>query len=101
MDAIGEGLTVQGGGGLRRAYVVRSDDFEKVYMVAGDLQGAGLEGETDIGVWATNSPKGAGLIMAVDSVAQEFSEWPAADQTDAAIEQSAHGVDEARACAEG
>jgi hypothetical protein len=99
--AIEEGLTVTGGGSLRRAHIARSDDFEKVYMVAADVQGDGLEGGGDIGVWATNSPKGEGLIYAIDGVAQEFSDWGHGDQTDAAIDQFAHGVDEARACAEG
>jgi hypothetical protein len=99
--AIEQGLTVTGGGKLRRAYIVRSNDFEKVYMVAADIQGDGLEGDDDIGVWATNSPKAEGLIYAVDSVAQEFSDWGDADKTDAAIDASAHGVDEGRACVEG
>jgi hypothetical protein len=55
--AIEEGLTASGGGQLRRAYIVRSDDFEKVYMVAADIQGDGLEGDGDIGVWARIPPK--------------------------------------------
>jgi hypothetical protein len=40
-------------------------------------------------------------VFAVDSVAQEFSDWGDADKTDAAIDQSADRVEQARACAEG
>jgi hypothetical protein len=101
LNAIASGLEVDGGGRLRNGFVVRSGDFEKVYMVAADIQGPGLEGGDDIGVWTTNSPQAEGVIYAVDAVAQEFSDWGDADQTDAAITQSADGVDEARSCAEG
>lgn len=68
-------------------------------MVAADIQGSGLEGPDDVGVWATNSPKAQGFIFAVDGVVQEFSDWGDADKTDAAIDLSADGVDEARSCA--
>jgi hypothetical protein len=101
LAAIETGLEVTGGGRLRRGYVVRSTDFDKVYMVAADIQGPGLEAAGDIGVWATNSRRGAGAIYAVNSVAQEFSDWRDADKTDAAIDPSAQGVDEARRCAAG
>jgi hypothetical protein len=77
------------------------DDFEKVYFVAAEIQGLGLEGDGDVGVWATNSKRAEGLILAVDGVAQEFSDWGDSDKTDAAIDQSADGVEEARACAQG
>jgi hypothetical protein len=102
LSAIEAGLEVSGGeGSLRRGYIVRSEDFSKVYLVAADIQGPGMEGRGDVGVWATNSPRAEGLIFAVDGMAQEFSDWGDADKTDAAIDQSAHGVDEARRCAEG
>jgi hypothetical protein len=100
MTAVAAGLEVSGGeGALRRGRVVRSKDFDKVFMVAADIQGQGLEGSDDVGVWATNSPTGEGLIFAVDGVAQEFSDWGDADATDAAITSDSHGVEEARACA--
>ena len=98
-NAIATGLEVEGGAKLRNGFVVRSGDFEKVYVVAADIQGLGLEGGDDVGVWATNSPEAEGLIYAVDSVAQEFSDWGDADQTDAGITESSDGVDQARSCA--
>ena len=99
LNAIAEGLTVTGGGTLRHGYAVKSDDFSKVYMVAADIQGAGMEGDDEIGVWATNSLDGAGLIFAVDGVAKEFSDWGHGDTTDAHITQSSDGVSEAKKCA--
>jgi hypothetical protein len=101
LRAIATGLEVQGGGSLRRGFIVRSEDFKTVFMVAADIQGSGLEGPDDVGVWATNSPTAQGSIFAVDGVSQEFSEWGDANKTDAAIDLSADGVDEARSCAEG
>jgi len=97
--AIEEGLTVSGGGTLRNARAVKSNDFEKVYMVAADIQGAGMEGNEQVGVWATNSLKGDGLIFSVDGQAKEFSDWGDGATTDANITQAADGVDEARECA--
>jgi hypothetical protein len=99
LNAIAEGLTVSGSGTLRGGYAVKSKDFSKVYMVAADIQGTGMEGDNEIGVWATNSLDGAGLIFAVDGFAQEFSDWGHGDETDANITQSSDGVTEAKECA--
>ena len=98
LNAIAKGLTVTGGGTLRNGYAVKSDDFSKVYMVAADIQGVGMEGDNEIGVWATNSLDGTGLIFAVDGVAKEFSDWGHGDTTDANITQSSDGVSEAEEC---
>jgi hypothetical protein len=99
LNAIAEGLTVTGGGTLRNGYAVKSDDFSKVYMVAADIQGTDMEGDGEIGVWATNSLDGTGLIYAVDSLAKEFSDWGHGDTTDANITASSDGVAEAKECA--
>jgi hypothetical protein len=99
LNAIAEGLTVSGSGTLRSGYAVKSKDFSKVYMVAADIQGVGMEGTDEVGVWATNSLDGSGSIFAVDGFAQEFSDWGDGDTTDANITQSSDGVSEARECA--
>jgi hypothetical protein len=99
LNAIAEGLTVTGGGTLRGGYAVKSKDFSKVYMVAADIQGVGMEGNGEIGVWATNSLDGNGSIFAVDGFAKEFSDWGHGDTTDANITQSSDGVSEAKECA--
>ena len=69
-------------------------------MVAADIQGPGLKGADDVGDWATNSLGAGGLTYAVDSIAQEFSDWGDADAIREPIEASADGVDTARSCAE-
>jgi hypothetical protein len=99
LNAIAEGLTVTGGGTLRNGYAVKSDDFNKVYMVAADIQGSDMEGNGEIGVWATNSLDGHGSIFAVDGFAKEFSDWGHGDTTDANITASSDGVAEAKECA--
>jgi hypothetical protein len=99
VDGIETGLTVTGGGSLRNARAVKSQDFAKVYMVAADIQGSGMEGPSDIGVWATNRLGEGGLIFAVDGFAKEFSDWSHGDQTDANITASSDGVQEAKDCA--
>ena len=99
LNAIAEGLTVSGGGTLREGYAVKSNDFAKVYMVAADIQGTGMEGDAEIGVWATNSLDGSGSIFAVDGLAKEFSDWGDADTIDANITESSDGVSQAKECA--
>jgi hypothetical protein len=99
LNAIAEGLTMSGGGTLREGYAVKSKDFSKVYMVAADIQGTEMEGDNEIGVWATNSLDGSGLILAVDGLAKEFSDWGHGDTTDVNITQSSDGVSEAKECA--
>ncbi len=106
LAAIAEGLTVQGGGSLRNGHAVKSEDLKSVYYVSADIQGAGLQGNADIGTWATNSlTPGDGLILAADAVAKEFSDWGAAAQpgSDAAEVMSMEndGAEESKACAEG
>lgn len=108
LAGIGEGLTVQGGGSLRNGKAVQSADPEG-FLIAADIQGPGLEGPNDIGVWAVNGQLSAaesGLVFAVDGIAREFSEWgaaaaegsPAANLRDAFRDSPAH--EQARDCAE-
>lgn len=67
VDAIETGLTLDGGS-LGRAAAVRSNDFDKVWFVAAQITGPGVN---DVGVWATNSLEaGGGLIFAADGLAR-------------------------------
>jgi hypothetical protein len=80
---IEEGLTIGGGGSLTRAsYVEVPSESQNsqgwpAWLVAGDLTGAGMDGD-QIAVWATAANDAP--IMAIDSMAQEFSDWGAAAQ---------------------
>lgn len=97
LAAIAAGLTVDGGGDLRNGWTVRSSDFEKVYFVAAEITGAGMNGT--VGLWATNDPAGAGMIFAVDGLANEFSDWADGRKTDAAFSTFNDGAREAIDCA--
>lgn len=77
-----------------RAY--RSPDYASVYFIAADLTAPGVNDET--GVWATNSLGDGGVYLAVDGFAKQFTAWPDADSTDAAIGGADPGVDKARGC---
>lgn len=96
VKAIEAGL--EDGIGLRNVQVVRSRDYEKVYIVAGDLTGPGLSGRGDTAAWATNKTDGTGNVMAVDAVANEFSDWPEGAQTDAGVNATSDGVEAASKC---
>jgi hypothetical protein len=59
VSSIAEGLTAQGGATLRNGQVVKSSMTftipgrtpDPVYMVAADIQAAGMEGTDDVAVW--------------------------------------------------
>jgi hypothetical protein len=102
-QAIAEGLTLTGGGStLTNAKAVKSNDYQRVYFISADIDGAGLEGPDDIGTWAKNGPLrvGEGLILSVDSVATEFSDWPDAATTDFMLSMQDDGAEESKDCVE-
>jgi hypothetical protein len=101
LSAISQGLTVQGGGTLQAGYTVKSADYEKVWMVAAEINGAGMDGVGDVGLWATNDLNGAGMIFAVDGMANEFSDWADGRATDAQLSISDDGASEAKECTSG
>lgn len=76
---------------------VKSPDFEKVYFIAMEFGASGVDDQ--IGVWASNSIKpGGGILMSVDGFAQQFTVWPDADSTDAAISKADPSVAAAKTC---
>jgi uncharacterized membrane protein YeaQ/YmgE (transglycosylase-associated protein family) len=86
---------------IKTAWAVKSNDFSNVYMVAARIYGPGMEGKEPIGVWAINGdPASPGLTLSVDSFAKQFTSYPDASKTQAAITQSADGVSEVKTCAE-
>ena len=96
VSTIGEELTVDGGGSLRNAQAVRSSNFEQARFVTADIEGRGLEGREDIGIWVTNDLEAPGSVHAVDEVGKEFSDWGDGGQTDARFSVNDDGAQEAR-----
>ncbi|WP_162419019.1 hypothetical protein [Cyclobacterium roseum] len=83
---------------LRNVKVVKSKDFESVYFVSADLQGPGLEGESDIATFATNKLDSNGLTFSVNSIAEEFSDWPPGSRTGFNLSMNDDGAKESRDC---
>lgn len=99
LRAIEQGLTVQGGGSLRNGWYVRSGDFERVYFVAADIEGPGMTGPDQVGLWTTNRVNEQRGAYAVNGFAQEFSDWGRSSQV--GISQFDDGGIEALKCAGG
>jgi hypothetical protein len=103
VQGIETGLTLTGGGGtLSNAKAVKSNDFKRVYFISADIDGPGLEGPDDIGTWAKSGPLrvGGGLILSVDGVAKEFSDWGDGAKTDAQLSMEEDGAEESKECVE-
>lgn len=101
LAAIAEGAE-DGVGGITfsTGAAVKSKDYSQVFMIAGRFTVPGVK-QPQVGIWASNAlPAGEGLLLAVDGFAQEFTDWPDADKTDAKIGLGADGTDEAKDCLE-
>jgi hypothetical protein len=76
-------------------YAVKSPDFSNVYFLAIQFSATGVDEQ--VGVWARNGID-SGIIMSVDPIAQNFTVWPDADGTDAAIAPNDPSVKSAKSC---
>jgi hypothetical protein len=99
LERISQGLIP--GVTLRNGKAVRSGDYRRVWFVAAEIDGPGIEGSGDVGVWATNSLTEGGLTFAVGGMAHQFSDWGHGEDTDAAMSISSDGYREAERCAGG
>jgi len=84
---------------IKSGWAVKSNDFEKVWFVAVKIYGPGMENGTGPGLWAISGDiNNPGMILAVDGFAKEFSSYPDASKTDAAITPTDDGAKDALLC---
>lgn len=102
--SISQDLIVDGAT-LRAGFAVRSNDFQRVWFVAAEIDGLGAEGSGDVGVWAPNARpsrlgEASGLIFGINDVAREFTDWGAdAEPGQGSVPSMADdGASEADAC---
>ena len=87
---------------LVSAAAVRSSDFKNVYFVAVKFKATGVGNQT--GVWAVNGtlPQKAedlaGLTLAINPIAQQFTVWPKGNKTNAKIAVNDRSVADAIKC---
>ena len=74
VSALSNGLTVSGGGSINNVYTVKNNDGRPYTFIAGRVTGTGLN---EVLVWATPSLDldASALIVATDSLSEEFSVW--------------------------
>jgi len=78
---------------IGKIFVVKSNDFEKVYFIATRLSGPGISDDC-IGVWAISGDKNdPGMIFSVNGIAKEFSDYPAGNKTTTNVTMSDDGAD--------
>ena len=96
---ITDSLTVEGGS-IRAAYQVRSKLYNNIYMVAADIQGPGLDGPDDIGVWASGEIQGTDATLSwVNSEARDNTELLGGSQQGTTrFTPTAHGIRESIQC---
>lgn len=96
IDAIASGLRE---GRISGGQAVRSNAHEELYYVATRFYGPGADGEPLI--FAVTDLEGpGGLILAVDEVAAELTDWPHGADTDARTSYSDDGAQSAEDCLE-
>ena len=90
----------QAGNDVDQLYQVKSKDFERVYMLAGQITGEGIDPGDAVGVWAVSGePDKPGMILSVEGFAHQFSGFPLGSTTDAEADMTSDGAAEALACA--
>lgn len=93
MDAIVKGQVDKDGVQPIAAAAFQSSEAPRYYFVA--MKFIGTSGE-QVGVWATRDLDGSSLIYAVDDVALNVTQWPAAsDADDASLSMTTPGAQEA------
>ena len=92
-EKINWGIKKETNAEIGKVYVVKSNDYEKVYFVATRLSGPGISDDC-IGVWAISGDKNdPGMIFSVNGIAKEFSDYPSGSKTTANITMSDDGAD--------
>ena len=99
LTQISESLTVDGGS-IRAAHQVRSKLYNNIYMVAAEIEGPGLDGPDDIGVWASGEIQGTDATLSwVNSEARDNSELLGGSQQGTTrFTPTAHGIRESIQC---
>ena len=99
LKQISDSLTVDGGS-IRSAYQVRSKLYNNIYMVAAEIEGPGLDGPDDIGVWASGEIQGTDATLSwVNSEARDNSELLGGSQQGTTrFTPTAHGIRESIQC---
>lgn len=97
MTPLGNKLLVEDGR-VRSGYLVESEEAG-VYYISAEIDGAGLEGDGDVGTWVTESSGGGDPLYAVNDVAMEHSDW--SDASKASLETDADAEAASRACVTG
>jgi hypothetical protein len=92
---------VQESNNIKSVWAVRSDDFERVWFVAAEITGPGIEPKQAIGLWAIPGEldvPSAGA-WSVNPFALEFSDWADGPGSDAQLSEFDDGAQEALSCA--
>ena len=87
-------LGASGGVSVVKAGAVKSLDHSNAYYIAIKFTGPGLEKDPPVGVWASAGGIESGMVVSVDSMAEEFS----GILRDSRFPSSDKGADEARTC---
>lgn len=101
-QGLADGLDVAGEGTLRNAYGVKSADYSDVWFIAAEIDGPGMEGDGEVGIWVKNGSLQTfeGLTMSVDGIANNMSVWPDGRTASVKVSRNDDGAQEAAACAE-
>lgn len=84
---------------IKSVYAVRSNDYERVWFVAAEITGTGIQPKQVIGLWAISGElEQPGLTYSVNSFALQFSDWGDGTKTDAQLSEFDDGAQEAIFC---
>lgn len=90
---------IQQSNGVLQGYAVRSGDYERVWFVAAEITGPGIEPKTVIGLWAMSGELDfPTTVFSVDGFANEFSYWSDGRKAAPKLSMFDDGAQEALSC---
>jgi len=101
-ERINEGIiSPQASNYIKKAFAIKSEDFENIYFVGAIIYGPGMEDGVGPGVWViSGDPDSPKLSLSVDGFAIEFTRYPDVSTTDFDVSRMNHGYDIVKECAE-
>jgi hypothetical protein len=103
MDVIRAGVKgISENNDVKDGFAVRSNDFNRIWFVAAEITGPGIDPNKAVGLWAIpgelNKPTSG--AWSVNGFAIEFSDWGDGTKIDAQLSISDDGAKEALSCAQ-
>lgn len=91
---------IQESNDVLQGFAVRSEDYERVWFVAAEITGPGIDPKEVVGLWAMSGElEFPTTVFSIDGAALEFSYWSDGTQAAPQLSMFDDGAQEVLSCA--